>query len=135
MTQERFVAAGKYGRKQAAGPSDAWLTDRVDGWVEEVKPAGGEPAIDRAAAQAKGEKLTPGNHPMLPRRQLGDHLVGPWLPPLAACSRPGWLLWFIYLMKEVSHSGSGDPCWPKAHAWPRGGPKSRRLGSPERVGA
>jgi hypothetical protein len=55
VTQERFVAAGKYGGKQVAEPSDARLTDRVDSWVEEVKPAGGEPAIDRAAAEADCE--------------------------------------------------------------------------------
>jgi hypothetical protein len=50
-----MVAAGKYGGKQAAGPSNAWLTDRVDGWVEEVKPAGSQAAIDRPAAEADCE--------------------------------------------------------------------------------
>ena len=87
MTQERFVATGEHARKQAAAPSDVWLTDRVDGWVEEVKPAGSQAAIDRPAAEADCEQLSRATTPCCLAASWAITRSAPGFPRLVRTSR------------------------------------------------
>jgi hypothetical protein len=66
-------------------------------------PAASEAAIDRPAAEAECEQLSPRHHAVLPRRQLGDHPVRSRFPSTRPHLALTWLLWFSYLMNEVSH--------------------------------
>jgi hypothetical protein len=78
MTELGAGAAGVARRLTSPAIRRRPISDRVDAGelsIQRTEPAGMDPVVDRPLANPQIAQLPPGNHPVLPTRQLADRPV------------------------------------------------------------
>ena len=75
VAHDGALAAGQDRAHEAAEWPGIGGSDRVDAAVELEQPMVLESCADLIRAQPRGQQLATRNHPMLPRRKIGDDFV------------------------------------------------------------